>query len=123
MFAAQAIDPIGTPPRTRAFISMVTAAGAFRAGNLDEALAHATNAVSLTGSLQSSRYMRYLTDFHESLTERHSANPAVRQFAGLLDAELIRPYSCRVPLEGAPRRSGLAPDRLHARLILTCDVG
>jgi tetratricopeptide (TPR) repeat protein len=38
MFAAQAIDPVNTPPRTRAFISMVTAAGAFKAGNLDEAL-------------------------------------------------------------------------------------
>jgi tetratricopeptide (TPR) repeat protein len=80
-FAAQAIDPIGTPARTRAFISMVTAAGAFKARNLDEALAHATEAVSLAGNLQSSRYVRYLTDFYGSLTERHSANLAVRQFA------------------------------------------
>lgn len=84
LFAAQAIDPLGTPPRTRAFISMVTAAGAFTAGNLDEALAHATSAVSLSGPLQSSRYMRYLTDFHKSLSERHSANPAVRQFTETL---------------------------------------
>jgi tetratricopeptide (TPR) repeat protein len=84
MFAAQAIDPMGTPPRTRAFISMVTAAGAFKAGNLDEALAHATQAVSLTDSLQSSRYVRYLTDFHQSLTEEHSTNPAVHQFSDLL---------------------------------------
>jgi hypothetical protein len=83
-FAAQAIDPIGTPARTRAFISMVTAAGAFKAGNLDEALDHATEAVGLAGSLQSSRYVRYLTDFHGSLTERHSANLAVRQFADLV---------------------------------------
>ena len=44
MFAAQAIDPVNTPPRTRAFISMVTAAGAYRAGNLDEALSLATEA-------------------------------------------------------------------------------
>ena len=85
MFAAQAIDPIATPARTRGFISMVTAAGAFRAGNLDEALAHATQAVSLTGSLQSSRYVRYLTDFHGALNERYSANLAVRQFARLLE--------------------------------------
>jgi tetratricopeptide (TPR) repeat protein len=84
MFAAQAIDPVGTPARTRAFISMVTAAGAFKAGNLDEALAHATEAVSLTSSLQSSRYVKYLTDFHESLTGRHSLHPAVRQFTELL---------------------------------------
>jgi tetratricopeptide (TPR) repeat protein len=84
MFAAQAIDPVGTPARTRAFISMVNATGAFKAGNLDEALAHATEAVSLTSSLQSSRYVRYLTDFHVSLAERHAADPAVRQFAELV---------------------------------------
>jgi tetratricopeptide (TPR) repeat protein len=84
MFAAQAIDPVDTPPRTRAFISMVTAAGAFRAGNLDEALSLANDALALTGSLQSSRYVRYLTDFHRSLTERHAHDPAVRQFTGLL---------------------------------------
>ena len=84
-FALRAIDPIATPGRTRAFISMVSAAGAFKAGNLDEALAHATEAVSLAGSLQSSRYVRYLTDFHGSLTERYSANIAVRQFAQLLE--------------------------------------
>ena len=75
MFAAQAIDPVNTPPRTRAFISMVTAAGAFRAGNLDEALSLATEAVGLTGSLQSSRYVRYLADFYQSLAERHAHNP------------------------------------------------
>ena len=84
MFAALAIDPIATPARTRAFISMVDAAGAFKAGNLDEAIAHATDAVSLTNSLQSSRYVRYITDFHESLTQQHAANPAVREFTGLL---------------------------------------
>ena len=84
MFAAQAIDPVDTPPRTRAFISMVTAAGAFSAGNLDEALSLAHDALGLTGSLQSSRYVRYLTDFHRSLTERHTHDPAVRQFTELL---------------------------------------
>lgn len=84
LFAAQAIDPLGTPPRTRAFISMVTAAGAFKAGNLDEALSLATEAVNLTGSLESSRYVRYLTDFHRGLSERHAANPSVKQFTGLL---------------------------------------
>lgn len=84
LFAAQAIDPVDTPPRTRAFISMVTAAGALGAGNLDEALSLANDALGLTGSLQSSRYVRYLTDFHRSLTERHAHDPAVRQFTGLL---------------------------------------
>ena len=84
MFAMQAIDPVNTPPRTRAFISMVTAAGAFRAGNLDEALSLANDALGLTGSLQSSRYVRYLTDFHKSLAERHAHDPAVRQFTEIL---------------------------------------
>ena len=91
MFAAQAIDPVDTPPRTRAFISMVTAAGAFRAGNLDEALSLANNALGLTGSLQSSRYVRYLTDFHQSLTEKHAHDPAVRQFTELLTKTYPRP--------------------------------
>jgi tetratricopeptide (TPR) repeat protein len=84
LFAARAIDPVATPARTRAFISMVTAAGAFRAGNLDEALSHASDAVTLTSTLQSSRYVRYLTDFQASVIEKHSANPAVRQFTELV---------------------------------------
>jgi hypothetical protein len=84
LFAAQAMDPVATPPRTRAFISMVTAAGAFEAGNLDEALSFATAAVDLTGSLESSRYVRYLTDFHQSVTQRHATHPAVKEFSGLL---------------------------------------
>ena len=84
MFAAQAIDPVNTPPRTRAFISMVTAAGTYSAGNLDEALSLATEALGLTGSLQSSRYVRYLADFHQSLAERHAHSPEVRQFTELL---------------------------------------
>jgi hypothetical protein len=84
MFAAQAIDPMATPARTRAFISMVDAAGALRGGNLEEAIAHATNAVNLTGSLRSSRYFRYITDFHELLTQQYATNPAVREFNGIL---------------------------------------
>lgn len=84
LFAARAIDPVATPTRTRAFISMVSAAGAFRAGNLDEALACASDAVSLTITLQSSRYVRYLTDFHESLAEKNSGKAAVRLFTELL---------------------------------------
>ena len=84
LFAAQAIDPAGTPPRTRAFISMVTAAGALKAGDLDEALSLATTAIELTGSLESSRYVRYLTDFHQLLTQDHATNPSVGQFTELL---------------------------------------
>jgi hypothetical protein len=84
LFAAQAMDPIATPPRTQAFISMVTAAGAFEAGNLDEALSLATAAIDLTGSLESSRYVRYLTDFHKSVTQRHATHPTVKIFTNLL---------------------------------------
>jgi hypothetical protein len=87
LFAAQAMDPVATPPRTRGFISMVSAAGAFEAGNLDEALSFATAAVDLTGSLESSRYVRYLTDFHQSVTQRHAADPAVKEFSGLLTSK------------------------------------
>jgi len=83
-YAAQAIDPVGTPARTRAFITMVAAAGSFRSGNLDEALAHATEAVTSTRSLQSSRYLRSLKDFHKSLQEKYSVSPGVRQFEDLL---------------------------------------
>lgn len=84
LFAAQAMDPVATPPRTRGFISMVTAAGAFEAGNLDEALSFATAAVDLTGSVESSRYVRYLTDFQQSVTQRHAAHPGVKEFTGIL---------------------------------------
>jgi hypothetical protein len=84
LFAAQALDPVATPPRTQAFISMVSAAGAFEAGNLDEALSFATSAVNLIGSLESSRSARYLTDFHQSVIQRHATHPAVKEFSGLL---------------------------------------
>lgn len=84
LFAAKAIDPARTPPRTRAFIGMVNAAGALSAGNLDEAVSVATQAVGLAGSLQSSRYLRYVSDFHQSLVERHAAHVAVREFTALI---------------------------------------
>jgi hypothetical protein len=84
LFAANAIDPIRTPPRTRAFIGMVTAAGALSAGNVDEAVAVATASVGLAGSLQSSRYLRYVSDFHGLITERHAKHSAVREFTELV---------------------------------------
>lgn len=84
LFAMQAMDLAATPPRTQAFIGLVSAAGAFKAGNLDEALSFATAAVDLTGSLESSRYVRYLTDFHQSVIQRHAKHPAVVDFSGLL---------------------------------------
>lgn len=83
-FVANAIDPVRTPPRTRAFIGMVAAAGALSAGDVDEAVSVATTAVGLAGSLQSSRYLRYVSDFYGSLTEKHASHTAVRQFAELV---------------------------------------
>lgn len=83
-FAAQAVNLTRTPPRTRAFIGMVDAAGALKAGNLDEALALATDAVTLAGALQSSRYLRYVSDFHKSVAERHVGNVSVIEFSNLV---------------------------------------
>jgi len=81
-FAIQAIDPLITPPRTRSLISMVHADGLLLAGDLDAALSCATESIQLAGSLQSSRYRRYLTDFHNKLISRgHSNEPAVLEFA------------------------------------------
>jgi hypothetical protein len=80
LFVARAIDPVRTPARTRAFIDMVSAAGALRAGDLDQAVSIATDAVRSAGSLQSSRYIRYVTDFHGSLTEKNVSHPSVRKF-------------------------------------------
>ena len=88
LFAAQAIDPKLTPARTRSFICIVHADGALADGNLDEALSLASQSVDLAGSLQSSRHVRYLSDFHSSLTGgKHINHPAVREFAEVLQSK------------------------------------
>lgn len=84
-FAARALDP-STPPRTRAFINMVIAAGSLKAGQLDEALALAASAVEVAGPLQSARARRYITDFQEAAVARHGSNPSVRRFDELVAA-------------------------------------
>jgi hypothetical protein len=84
IFATRAIDPVHTPARTRGFIDMVSAAGALRAGDLDQAVSIATDAVRSAGSLRSSRYIRYVTDFHGSLMEKNASHPAVRDFTELV---------------------------------------
>jgi hypothetical protein len=106
--AASALDPVATPPRTAAFISLVDAAGALRSGDLDEALVLASGAVELAGPLQSARYLRYVSDFHSALVGgRHAAHPSVRQFTGLVSA--AHPG---LLLEGAPiPRGDLAAQR------------
>jgi hypothetical protein len=84
LFVAQAIDPIRTPPRTRAFIDMVSAAGLLRASDLDQAISIATDAVTRAGSLQSTRYIRYVADFCASLAEKNASHPSVRAFTELV---------------------------------------
>lgn len=94
-FALQAVDPVLTPARTRAFIGMVNATGALAAGNLDEAVDLATQAVSLADSLQSSRYLKYVADFQLSLAA-HVDHPIVKDFAEMvtgLHPSLIQPVS------------------------------
>jgi hypothetical protein len=86
LFAADAIDPDRTPPRTRAFIGMVDAAGALAAGHVDEAVSVAKAAIGQAGPLRSDRYLRYVTDFHRSLTEQHATHTAVREFSDLVNA-------------------------------------
>ena len=63
--------PAGTPPRTRAFINMVSATAALHAGHLDEAIETARAAVVLAGPLRSSRYQRYVRDFVAAAVQLH----------------------------------------------------
>ena len=85
-FITEAIDPIRTPPRTRAFIDMVSAAATLGAGDLEQAVSIATNAVDLASGLQSSRYVRYLADFYKSLVEKNASHSSVRAFTELMQS-------------------------------------
>ncbi|MGD9529310.1 MAG: hypothetical protein AB7I38_19345 [Dehalococcoidia bacterium] len=76
-FAAIAIDPVLTPPRTRALIDMVRATGALHAGNLDQALATARAAVELSGGLRSSRWRSYVRDFLRAASTAHRQDARV----------------------------------------------
>jgi hypothetical protein len=88
LFAAQAVDPQLTPARTQSFLSIVHAEGALAAGNLDEAVSLATKSVELAGSVQSSRQLRYLTDFCKALVAgNHLGHPTVRELADGLTAK------------------------------------
>jgi hypothetical protein len=83
-FATHAIDPALTPARTRSFISMVHADGVLVAGNLDEAISLAAESIELAGSLQSSRYLRYVADFYRKILDGgYGAHPSVSGLADL----------------------------------------
>lgn len=85
LFAGQAIDGARTPARTRAFISMVNAAGELTAGNVDSAVALAVDSVNLAGSLKSDRYRKYLSDFYGTVRARGDIIVA-RDFVEVLEA-------------------------------------
>jgi hypothetical protein len=72
-----AFDPIKTPPRTRAFIQLVSAASTAQDGHLEESVRLAKEAMHLSEGLQSDRYIRYLTDFR-ALLLRGNCPPALR---------------------------------------------
>jgi hypothetical protein len=111
-FVQLAIDPADTPPRTLAFIGLVSAAGKLAAGEVDDAVATATNAVNLAGALKSSRYLRYVTDFQASLLERHATHASVLGFADTVQAihpKLWVPGAARTPAsQGIARREEFA---------------
>lgn len=80
-FAALAISPGMTPPRTRAFIEMVSAASALNSGHLDRAVDIATSAVDAAGPLRSIRYSRYVSDFLQSANELHPRDRRLAELA------------------------------------------
>lgn len=87
-FASLAVEPAGTPARTRAFLGMVDAMGAMHGGHLDEALALATLAVETAGPLRSRRYVRYVEDFRGAVSTQHPNDVRVREFHRLVAEHL-----------------------------------
>jgi hypothetical protein len=67
---------------------MVTAAGALTNGDLNEAVTRDLEAVDLAGPLQSSRHVRYLTDFYDQVATRHARHLSVTRLA----EEIVRHY-------------------------------
>ena len=92
-FSMLALPP-GCPPRTRAFINMVSATAALHAGHLDEAVDGVRTAVALAGSLKSSRYQRYVRDFVAAAVKLHPRDARVVDLmaftAPVVDDETLR---------------------------------
>ena len=55
------------------FMRMVAASGSLTGGDVEHAVALASEAIRLGFSLQSARYVKYLTDFYSSLTAKDAA--------------------------------------------------
>ena len=83
-FSALALDPVLTPPRTRALIDMVRARGALHAGNLDQALATARAAIELSGSLRSRRWRSYVREFLRAAADAHGKDARVVDLASFV---------------------------------------
>lgn len=83
-FSVRAIIPGQTPPRTEAFLQMVNASAILQRGDLDEALALATASLAATDSLQSTRYLGYVSDFKTYLVRRYPNDPRTAVFAARL---------------------------------------
>ncbi|PKW18724.1 hypothetical protein [Saccharopolyspora spinosa] len=79
---ADAVD--GMPARTQAFLRLVHAASALQDNDLDKAISEAHQAIELAGALDSSRYHRYLLDFHADLVARHPRDRRTRAFRALV---------------------------------------
>jgi hypothetical protein len=117
LFVAKAVDPVHTPPRTRAFIGMVGAAGALSGGDIDQALSIAAESVNLAGSLQSNRYLRYVADFHKSLAQ-HASHPSVLAFTDLVRGSyptLLTPGGTRTAASQATARPAVSVPVLRTR--------
>jgi hypothetical protein len=94
-FTTQASDADVTPPRTQAFIHMVGAVATLRQGELEEAVALATESVHKAGAIKSARYLAYLSSFHEALTDAYPNDPHVDEFVSRL-------HDAHPDLEGTP---------------------
>ncbi|WAL65957.1 hypothetical protein ORV05_34755 [Amycolatopsis cynarae] len=108
-FVGRALSP-DTPPRTRAFIQMVSAVASYSAGDLEEAVTLASEAVRNGAGLQSARYLRYLTDFQGTVSV-HAGHRLVGEFEHLLreqypdlPSSLARARTAAT--SGQPRQSG-----------------
>jgi tetratricopeptide (TPR) repeat protein len=69
-YAELSMDPLHTPPRTLGFMRMVAASGSLAGGDAEHAVTLASEAIRLGISLQSARYVKYVTDFYSTLTAK-----------------------------------------------------
>lgn len=69
-FAEIALNPTHTPERTLGFLRMVAASGTLAGGDAERAAALAGDAITLGLSLQSARYVKYLSEFYRTIADK-----------------------------------------------------